>query len=346
MTGTKRPILCLGSIDWDFLFHRPQQLMLHLARMGHPVHYRNPTQIRSAVPHKVAENLWVYKDFDMLPKNLLEISIYFVYFPAHASWIDPGLEKFVVYDCLDDFPGLSDHEELMLTRADLVLCCSRELMAKHQDKHPQMKLLPNGVDCKHYQADKHPIPPEMRLIRSAGRSVIGFTGAFHTEWVDAEMLYNLADSKCCWQFVVIGENYHWDFDNGSRITPPNLFYLGMLPYDVLPSYVRFFDIGIIPFLDNQIARAADPVKLYEYLAAGLPVVSRSLPFTDRLGAPYVYTYTTACECPQAIERALADDKRYRNEARQLRMDFAANCSWENRVAELCAKLRELTWLEK
>lgn len=345
MSG-KRPVVCLAAIDWDYLFHRPQQLMLHLARKGHQVHYRNPSQVRGVHSEEAAPNLWVYKDFDYAPKESIESAIYFVYFPAHAAWIDRAGDKFVVYDCLDDLPEFAGHEELMLSRADLVLCCSKILLDKHSGRHPRLVLLPNGVDLAHYAPKGLPAPPEMVEIRSAGEAVIGFVGAFHTGWVDAELLYEVAVARPQWQFVIIGANYEWDFEQGMHKAPPNLRYLGKRSYGILPAYVHSFDIGLIPFEDNAIARAADPIKLYEYLAAGLPVVSRNLPFVQGFAPPMVYPYDDANGCIAAIEQALTKEKEDGEKARRLRLELARSFSWDSRISLLLAKLKELTWLEK
>lgn len=342
----KRPVVCLAAIDWDYLFHRPQQLMLHFAQEGHPVHYRNPLQVRDVHPEEAAPNLWVYKDFDFAPKECLESAIYFVYFPAHAAWVDRTGDKFVVYDCLDDLPEFAGHEELMLQRADLVLCCSKKLLEKHHGKHPWLVLLPNGVDLEHYRPERLPEPTEMRGIRSRGDAVIGFTGAFYTGWVDAELLYCLAAARPQWQFVIIGHNYQWDFNAGPHKAPPNMSYLGIRPYAVLPAYIQCFDVGIIPFLDNPVSQAADPIKLYEYLAAGLPVVSRNLPFVQGFAPPMVYPYDDTDGCIAAIEQALSKEKEGGEEIRRLRLELARSFSWDSRISLLLAKLKELTWLRK
>ncbi len=346
MKAGKRPVICWAAIDWGFLLHRPQQLMLYLAREGHPVHYRNPGQVPGLAPEEVAPNLRVYPDYDMLPPGVAGEAIYFVYFPAWAAWIEPHKDRFIVYDCLDDDPAFAGHEELMLQRADLVFCCSQKLMEKHHGKHPRLVLLPNGVDLEHYRPHRLPDPPEMKEIRSRGEAVIGFTGAFYTGWVDAELLYYLAAARPEWQFVIIGHNYQWDFSAGPYKAPPNMFYLGIRPYATLPAYVQCFDVGIIPFLDNPVSQAADPIKLYEYLGAGLPVVSRNLPFVQGFTPPVVYSYDDKEGCLAAITQALNDEKKGEDEGRRIRLELARSFSWDGRFSLCLAKLKELTWMEK
>ena len=341
MESCKRPVICLPAIDWQYLFHRPQQLMFELSRAGHPVYYVNPNQVAGCLPEKAANNLWIYKDDNLIPDYIVNAAIYFIYLPWYSAIIQQGGGKFIVYDCIDDDPAFNGHEEQMLSHSDLVICVSDELIKKHRDKHPHIMLLPNGVDIDHYKPRKEPAPPDLADICDNAEAVIGFTGAFFNGWVDTGLLYYLASEHPKWHLVIIGEAYGWDFTNA----PPNLYFLGRKPYEALPSYTRCFDAGLIPFLDNQIARGADPVKLYEYLAAGIPVVTRNLPFARNITHPLVYKYDTRDEFIQAISAALTDDKTAKNENRKKRLAFASHYTWENQASILLARLQQLTWLE-
>lgn len=331
----------MPAIDWHYLWHRPQQLMMRLAGLGHEVHFRNPRQTPGAAVEEATPRLWVYRDFDKLPPEVAQDAIYFIYFPAYASWITPDKKRFIIYDCIDDDPAFAPYEEEMLKRADLVICVSEALRRKFANREGRFVLLPNGVDPAHYQNSGARIPEELQRLKN-GRTVIGFTGAFYSGWVDMELIYKLAQTRPEWQIVIVGESYRWDFSGA----PPNLIYLGSRPYQTLPGYVRRFDIGLIPFLDNRIARGADPVKLYEYLAAGVPVVSRNLPFVDGIGPPLVYSYNNFAQCLGAIEQALRDSRIRGSENRKLRLNFAKAHTWDKTVNRLVRELSSLTWLEK
>jgi glycosyltransferase involved in cell wall biosynthesis len=338
----QRPVICLAAIDWHYLFHRPQQLMLGLARLGHPVHYRNPCQSAGAEPENVAANLRVYRDYERVPEYVRSQAIYFIYYPAYAGWVEKCDGRFIVYDCIDDDPVFAGHEELMLERADLVICPSRSLMEKFAGRHPDLFLLSNGVDLEHYLAQANRTPPEFKPLKRTGRPIVGFSGAFYRGWVDIDLVYQIARSQRDWWVVIVGETYQWDFSGA----PGNLVNLGSRPYADLPAYIHSFDVGLIPFVDNQISRGADPVKLYEYAAAGVPTVSRALPFTQGLTRPVVYSYHNERECLTAIERALRDAKNPGNSGKSRRQQFAAAHTWESKVRQLTAELGRRTRLAR
>ncbi len=118
---------------------------------------------------------------------------------------------------------------------------------------------------------------------------------------------------------------------------PNVKLLGRKPYASLPSYLRAFDVGIIPFKLNELTRNVNPIKLREYLSAGLPVVSTDMPEVAR----YVRNageLANACtvvsqheEFDAAVVRALASDS---PAARRARSEAMRAETWERKVADL------------
>jgi glycosyltransferase involved in cell wall biosynthesis len=339
MTACKRPMICWPVIDWNYLWHRPQQLMMRLAQAGHPVHVCNPNQSPGSAPETVAPNLLVYRDYGKLDAAVAAQAIYFIYFPACVKYLPRCEEIFIVYDCIDDDPAFDGAEALMLARADLVLCVSPSLIAKHRGKHRNLVWLPNGVDLEHYTQEC--AKPPLADLKTTVNPIIGFSGACYHEWVDIELIYDMAIAKPDWWLVIVGNAYRWDFAKA----PPNVIYLGFRPYEVLPQYIKAFDVGLIPFRDNRIARGADPVKLYEYLAAGVPVVSRDLPFVRELGPPLVYRYTNVAECLGAIEQAWHDQQRLGEGAVHRRRDYVRQFTWDQQVGRLLQELKLRTCLE-
>jgi glycosyltransferase involved in cell wall biosynthesis len=134
------------------------------------------------------------------------------------------------------------------------------------------------------------------------RPILGFFGLIQ-DWVDIELLAEVARRRPTWSIVLIG-----DLATASkpRVETDNLHVLGRRPYEDLPGYCRVFDIGLIPFRVNELTRNVNPIKLREYLAAGLPVVSTPLPEVAAY-EPLVYIADGVDAFVGACERAMADD---------------------------------------
>jgi len=328
----KRPIICFAAIDWNFLFQRPHQLMLRLASGGHPVYFRESGQHPGIKLEKVIPNLWVCRDFNEIPEQDRENAIYFVYLPVYSSLIEPSKSNFIVYDCADDFPEFSQTDDQMFKLADL--------MVKHLNRHSHMLFAPNGVDINTFKpkADGGLVPD---LPMQDAEAVIGFSGAMYHKWVDIDLIYHIAKSRPQWKVVVIGHTYEWDFTN----TPPNLIHIDRQPIEKLAEYQQTFDVGLIPFLNNRISQGSDPIKMYEYMASGLPVVSSNLPFIRNLRPPLIYPYNNKEECLEAIEKALADDSANRTENVLQRLEFANCNTWDDRVESIMAEISKMTWIE-
>ncbi|MHB8861982.1 MAG: glycosyltransferase [Pirellulaceae bacterium] len=190
-------------------------------------------------------------------------------------------EQKVVYYCVDDhsqFTGydreqvLRDEEELC-RRADLVVTTSMALQESKRPFNPNTHLVPHGVDYDHFSralTQELPIP---RDIVNIPHPRLGFIGLIR-DWVDLDLLAAVARRQPEWHIVLIGDS---TVDLAPYQSLPNMHFLGRKPYAELPAYCRHFDIGLIPFKLNELTRAVNPIKLREYLAAGLPVVSTPLP---------------------------------------------------------------------
>ena len=191
-----------------------------------------------------------------------------------------GEEK-VLYYCVDDhaqFTGydagqvLRDEEELC-RRADLVVTTSMALQEAKKAWNPNTILVPHGVDYEHFARAVTENLPEPEDLASIPHPRLGFFGLIR-DWVDVDLMAEVARRRPEWHFVLLG-------DSSVNLTPyqtlPNLHFLGRKPYAALPGYCKGFDVGLIPFKINQLTLAVNPIKLREYLAAGLPVVSTPLP---------------------------------------------------------------------
>ena len=208
-------------------------------------------------------------------------------------------------------------ERRALDRADVVFAVARGIHDRLAADRANVVPLPNGVDSEHFVAPATE-PADLAAI-PAPRAV--YVGALEY-WFDAELLAKTARSLPDVSFVVIGPG---SAEGGDLEHLPNVHLLGARPYDELPAYLQHCDIGIVPFRRDEMVDAIHPIKVYEYLAAGLPVVSTRWPELEHMGAPI-----TMVE-PDSFDAAVAGALRERPEdGRATRLAYAAANSWNER----------------
>ncbi len=362
-------ILCFPIIDWDFRFQRPQQLLSQFARAGHRTYYLNTAFMGLAQPEvktrhigERIEELFLPGDAqiaihrDPMPVETLNVglgalrryceqhditnAICLVQHPFWVPLVNALNARFgwkIVYDCLDDHSGFGNYhpavlqqETELISHSDLVITTSRVLQAKVEGLNPNCLLVPNAADYVHFST-----LPAAEVLPQVAHPVIGYYGAI-AEWFDVEAIALAAEHHPDWSFVLIGHTFGADLRSLER--HPNVYLVGEQPYAALPRYVAAFDVCAIPFLRTPLTEATNPVKLFEYLATGKPIVARRLPELE----PYeslLAVYDHPSDFGDAVERALAssDDA----EAAQRRRAVAQQNTWEARYEVLAGAVRLL-----
>jgi glycosyltransferase involved in cell wall biosynthesis len=232
----------------------------------------------------------------------------------------------LVYHCSDDFShvrgfpkSLPSLEAELCRRADLVVTTSQTLCEERRAFNANTHWIPNGVEVEHFSSRAATPAAELRQLN---KPVIGFVGGL-SEWVDTALLARVAQTRPEWTVCLIGP------EGGADLAPlrgvANVKLLGPRPYNDLPGYLAGLDVALIPFVQDRLTWHADPIKAYEYLAAGLPVVAIDLPALRRLA----HVVRLACspeDFVAQIEAALAGNGRAERQAE------AARHSWASRFA--------------
>ena len=307
----RRSLVCLPIIEWDFRFQRPQQLMLQFAKHGWRVHYVSE---KAQAATEKAPNIFEVPLSEIPAAELIIVQ--------HPKWTALARQHGgrVIYDCMDHVAAFtterqSDDEQQLLSSADLVVVTS-EALARAARKHAKnVEIIRNGCDYEHFAKTPKADGP---------RRVIGYYGAI-SDWFDIDLVAQLAKRRPDWDFLLIGSTY------GANVLPfgklSNVALPGEKPYAELPEWLGVMDVCIIPFVRNPLTEATNPVKVYEMLAGGKPVVSVPIPEVARL-APLVRLASDAAGFEREIEDALrADDD---EEARRA---FAREQTWEKRFEE-------------
>ena len=216
-----------------------------------------------------------------------ERPINFVFNPAAAVVAGALGEEQLIYYCVDEytqFSGVSSTslaglEQQLLRQADLVIVSAERLYESKKKTNPRTVLIRHGVDFHHFRKALDPktvVPDE---IRDLPRPVIGFFGLI-ADWVDLDLIAAVADKFSSGSVVMLGKA---TTDTSVLERKPNVHLLGRKSYESLPAYCKGFDVALMPFRINELTLNANPLKVREYLAAGLPVVSTAIPETEVLG---------------------------------------------------------------
>jgi GT2 family glycosyltransferase len=354
-------------IDWDFRFQRPQQIATSFANKGCRIFYistlfsqgDNPEmrEIRQNVlevrlPGKADMN--IYQDsIDMQTEesimgafsslrskfDIVE-AICVVDLPFWSSVAISLREKFgwkIIYDCMDYHKDFSNTKENMLKeednltkQSDLILATSNILYRDRCKINSKCLLSPNGTDFRHFNSKPNKVPCELQKI---SKPIIGYYGAI-SDWFDCELVGILARNRPNWNFVLIGHTFGADLDFFKNLK--NIFLLGEKPYTYLPEYLHVFDICIIPFKKKPLTEATNPVKLFEYLSAGKPVIT-----TDLTELRYYSDYVRFAADPEdwleEIEKALQF-----NDVEKIkeRIEFARRNDWGERYKKIKQRISD------
>jgi glycosyltransferase involved in cell wall biosynthesis len=267
--------------------------------------------------------------------------ITWTFVPTSAEIAGTLGEKMLVYHCVDEhseFTGVDKGallalERRLIEKSHCVIVSSDHLYAAKRPMNPHTYLVEHGVDVAHFRLACDPDSPVAEDIQRLRRPVIGFFGII-ADWVDLGLIRFLADARPQWDLALIGQPAT---DVQVLHDAPNVHLLGHRPYSALPVYAKGFDIAILPFIVNTLTRAANPLKLREYLAAGLPVVSTAIPESEKLkGAVRIGRDREAFL--KEIQQILDSGRTGPQMAISRQMDAE---SWDHRVEELAGILAGL-----
>ncbi len=203
------------------------------------------------------------------------------FMPTTAPLVRHLKPEKVIYYCVDEWSAFSflngklmeQMEQNLIRQSDIVLASAEKLYMTKRSLHPRTYWVPHGVDTEHFrqaQAETTTIAPELQGIKGP---VVGFWGLIH-EWIDLELIKAIAERHPEWTIALVGKA---GVSCDILRSLPNVHLTGTRPYSALPSFAKGFTAAILPFKVNRLTENVNPIKLREYLAAGLPVVSTPLP---------------------------------------------------------------------
>jgi glycosyltransferase involved in cell wall biosynthesis len=264
------------------------------------------------------------------------------YVPQAEALVDSLRPSQIVYHCVDDIAAQKGvaadafraAEARFATRADLVLASAPALARRMRELGARVMDAPNVADTARFAEVLEPGDADP-AVAALPRPRLVFTGAVVATKLDLPFLAALAAARPDWSLVLVGPVGAGDpaTDVSALAAAPNIHLLGPRRHDDLPAVLRGADAGLIPYAINDLTRSVFPMKVYEYLSAGLPVVSTPLPALA--GVAEITVAADAVEAERALEQLLAADV---PDVRRARSDAAQAHSWEERLQEIARAL--------
>lgn len=367
--NTSLEVFFLSGNEWELRIQRPQQLATALAAQGCTVHYCAPSSCPSRAVGwrltKKAQRLWHVSFFSKKLYRLKDIADPRNYegfaesFQAYLKAAGPGRKAVILvqqpvwalhlralrdldgqipifYDCIDDhsdFPNApkltKSLEEELVGRSRGIIYTSGKL-ARMSEGRPKKSAIILRNACE-YEPFARSYPSAQQ--RSGGRKVIGYHGALGT-WFDCELVAEVARAFPEHIVRLVGAYIPAVRECLEEIR--NIELVGEVDYKRLPAYVHAFDVGLLPFRIQPLTLGTNPVKIYEYLAAGLPVVAVPLPEMAQFGE-LVRTGQGKAFIRAVGEELLREPSGAAFSARQA---FARKETWDIRAKTLVAFLQE------
>ena len=366
-TSRNDAVVCLPVIEWHFRFQRPQHLMRQFARSSHLVLYAANRFHREAeartrpietnilevmLPGDTAAN--VYHDVldegdrDRMVAAMERLAadrgitgaVVVIQHPYWTPLAEAMRERSgwpIVYDCMDDHSGFWDVgpevlglERRLIAAADLVVASSRRLHQGIRARSRSSALIRNACEYEHFCGlDVRPSAPSRR-------PTIGYYGAI-AEWFDGGLVARLAELRPEWRFELIGSTL------GGNVraleTLPNVRLRGECSYAELPGRIADWDAFMIPFRRLPLTEATNPVKVYEMLATGRPVVAVGLPELVPIARKgLIRLASTAEQFAAALQEMLLDEAPELGEARRA---FARRNTWSVRHRALAIAIESI-----
>lgn len=293
-----------SRVGWNIpLFQRSQHMANDLTDDGYLYFYRTSEQFDPHVKtvEKLKDRLYLVNManfalqnamFDLLKEykghkflSLYSTDVYLDEQYIKEKYINNGFK--IIYEYIDELSDeisghLPDfvydrHKNIIEDKSNIAVGSADKLIEEIEEIRGKenVAMITNGVQYDHWQYRSDEVPEKLKDIVSKGNPIIGYFGAL-AKWFDYELLKKVAKERPNYEIVLIGFLYDNSFKDSKIDELENVHYLGIVDYKELNQYSQYFTISTIPFLLNDITESTSPVKLFEYMAMGHPIVTTDM----------------------------------------------------------------------
>jgi len=345
-------ILSLSFIDWNVpLYQRPQHIAIQLANQGFLYFYntRNYYDFMDGYK-KIGKNMYLTNRFDDVLEKLDKRKVYIHLYSTNMyedddERIERALKKGykILYEYIDEINEkisgqkipkfvLKRHERLLKDEDNVFVIATASKLYNDVSKYRKknFKLVTNGVVYEHFANIPNIVPNEMKEIAGNKKPIIGYYGAL-ASWFDYELIKKVAELRKDWNIVLIGWDYDGSLNKANLKELDNIYVIPPVEYKRLPLYAQWFDVCTIPFVLNEITESTSPVKLFEYMALGKPIVTTNMPECRKYNS-VIIAKNDSKDFINKIEIGLKnkEDKKYL----ELLKKEALENTWEEKTREI------------
>lgn len=265
-------------------------------------------------------------------KDIIYVNSFVFHYPNLAKFLKPKLS---IYHCVDPVftPYDAKHglvsEKIIIDKSDLIVCTSQQLYREKLLVHPHTYFVPNAADVDHSIKATHPALSVHESLKDIPKPIVGYFGNIERR-IDYKMMHDVAKQNENISFVFAGPM-------DKQLVPdyffaiPNVHFTGRIPYNEMPNVLKGFDVAIIPFKKTNESTTVFPLKLFEYLGAGKPIVASDFnPDLKNFTEDLVSYNSDAKMFSIAIREALMNDS---PELKEKRIALASQHTWDKRAFE-------------
>ena len=364
-----RVIIWRSSFGWNVpLFQRPQHISKNFAKNNCLVFYEVTTVTDKVKTYKkIQDNLYLINFNNNAMKKLLFTELgkidkpkYIQFYSTDCTlnlttvknYINDGYK--IIYEYIDDLSpelvgtknlpiNIKEKYEYMLqdTKNVFTVVTADEIEKDVVSKRGNEKLVfsCNGVDYEHFNRidNNFTFDKKFLSIINQRKPIIGYYGAL-ASWFDYELVKHLAQNKPNYNIILLGIKYDDSFDKAGLEKYSNIYFLGSKSYDLLPNYASKFDVCTIPFLINDITQATSPLKLFEYMALGKPIVTTAMNECKKYES--VMIANTKDEFVELIDKSINISKEHNIDYFNLLNKEALENTWEEKAKLIINMLKK------